>query len=79
MSDAPPEKDPDADLRPSDRLVLRVVRESGGEISQRDLCAEAGLPPATASTAVSRLTERDLVETRVTPADARCRVISSLE
>ena len=74
-SDTPPERDPDADLKPSDRLVLRVVREYHGEISQRDLVADSGLPPSTVSRAVDRLADRDLVTSRPVYDDGRCRVI----
>jgi len=79
MSETRPERDPEADLRPSDRLVLRVVRNAGGEISQRDLVARSGLPPSTASEAVSRLREAGLVESHVDPTNAICRTVSLSE
>ena len=78
-SDTPPERDPDADLRPSDRLVLRVIREFDGEISQRNLVADSGLPPATVSDAVERLAGKDLVMSRPVYDDGRCRVVSLSE
>ena len=74
-----PERDPDADLRPSDRLVLRVIRSDDGEISQRDLVADSGLPPATVSDAVERLAGKDLVTSRPVYDDGRCRVVSLSE
>jgi len=79
MSETRPERDPEADLRPSDRLVLRVVRNAGGSISQRDLVARSGLPPSTASEAVSRLREAGLVESHVDPTNAICRTVSLSE
>jgi len=74
-TDTPPERDPSADLRPSDRLVLRVVREYDGEISQRDLVADSGLPPSTVSRAVERLADNGYVTSRPVYDDGRCRVI----
>jgi uncharacterized membrane protein len=74
-TDTPPERDPSADLRPSDRLVLRVVREYEGEISQRDLVADSGLPPSTVSRAVERLADHGYVTSRPVYDDGRCRVI----
>jgi len=80
MTDAArPERDPNADLRPSDRLVLRVLREAGGELRLKPLREEAGLPAATAHDSVTRLSDRELVESRPVPENPQLRVVSLSE
>lgn len=71
MTSTPPDKDPDADLRPSDRLVLRVLRESGGDLLLTDVIEESGLPNRTARDAGERLERRGLLERRKCPDDPR--------
>ena len=71
MSDAPPEKDPDADLRPSERLVCRVLREAGGDLPLDDVVGNSGLPKRTARDAAERLEAKGLLDRRKCPDDPR--------
>jgi DNA-binding MarR family transcriptional regulator len=72
VSESPPvERDPDADLRPSERLVLRVLREAGGDLPLADLIDEAGLPKRTARDAAERLERKGLLDRRKCPDDPR--------
>ena len=66
-----PERDPDADLRPSDRLVLRVLRSNGGALPLADLRDESGLPNRTARDAAERLEAKGYLDRRKCPDDPR--------
>ena len=73
MSEAPPERDPDADLNPSERLVMRALRGHEHGLPKADAVAEAGLPENTARDAMSRLVEKGRAERRRIPTDGRER------
>ena len=77
-SERPPERDPDADLRPSERLVLRELRDDG-ELTQAALQTRTALAGGTLSEAITRLVDAGLVERRPDTTDARCRIISLSE
>ena len=66
-----PERDPDADLRPSERLVLRVLRTHDGALPLADLRAESGLPDRTARDAAERLEAKGYLDRRKCPDDPR--------
>ena len=66
-----PERDPDADLRPSDRLVLRVLREHDGALPLADLRAESGLPNRTARDAAERLEAKGYLDRQKCADDPR--------
>ena len=70
-SDTPPERDPDADLRPSERLVLRVLRSNGGALPLADLRTESGLPNRTARDAAERLEAKGYLDRRKCADDPR--------
>ena len=70
-SDTPPERDPDADLRPSDRLVLRVLRNHGGDLPLPTLREETGLPNRTARDAAERLEAKGYLDRRKCAEDPR--------
>ena len=75
MSDSttqqPPERNPDADLRPSERLVLRVLRAHDGALPLADLRAESGLPNRTARDAAERLEAKGYLDRRKCAEDPR--------
>ena len=66
-----PERDPDADLRPSERLVLRVLRSNEGALPLADLRTESGLPNRTARDAAERLEAKGYLDRRKCPDDPR--------
>ena len=66
-----PERDPDADLRPSERLVLRVLRSNGGALPLTELRDESGLPNRTARDAAERLEAKGYLDRRKCPDDPR--------
>jgi len=70
-TDTPPERDPNADLRPSDRLVLRVLRNHGGDLPLSTLREQTGLPDRTARDAAERLESMGYLERRKCAADPR--------
>ena len=70
-SETPPERDPDADLRPSERLVLRVLREHDGSLPLSTLRTESGLPDRTARDAAERLEAKGYLDRRKCPEDPR--------
>ena len=70
-SDTPPERNPDADLRPSERLVLRVLREHDGSLPRSTLRTESGLPNRTARDAAERLEAKGYLDRRKCPDDPR--------
>ena len=70
-SETPPERDPDADLRPSDRLVLRVLRNHGGDLPLPTLREETGLPNRTARDAAERLEAKGYLDRRKCAEDPR--------
>jgi len=69
--DRPPERDPDADLSPSERFVLHVLRERGGELSLSTLRDTTGLPDRTARDAAERLEAKELLEREKCSEDPR--------
>jgi DNA-binding MarR family transcriptional regulator len=69
--DTPIDKDPEADLRPSERLVLRVLREHDGELPLSDVREETGLPERTARGAAEGLEAKGLLDRRKQYADPR--------
>ena len=71
MSETRPERDPGADLRPSDRLVLRVLREHGGDLLLTTIREETGLPDRTARDAAERLEAEGYLERRKCATDPR--------
>ena len=66
-----PERDPDADLRPSERLVLRVLRSNDGALPLAKLRTESGLPNRTARDAAERLEAKGYLDRRKCPDDPR--------
>ena len=71
-----PERDPDADLTPTQRLTLRVLREFGGELPMRTLVTETGLPHSTVSTATDDLHAKGYVEKRPDATNPSRRIVS---
>ena len=69
--ETPPERDPDADLRPSERLLLRVLRDHGGSLPLSRLRTESGLPNRTARDAAERLEAKGYLDRRKCPDDPR--------
>lgn len=63
------------DLPPSAKLVA-VVLANEGPLSQTELIEKSLLPQRTAREAITRLEERDLLNTRVSYSDARKRLYS---
>ena len=66
-----PERDPDADLRPSERLVLRVLREHDNSLPLSTLRTETGLPNRTARDAAERLEAKGYLDRQKCAEDPR--------
>ena len=71
-----PERDPDADLTPTQRLTLRVLREFGGEMPMHVLVTETGLPHSTVSSATDDLDAKGYVEKRPDATNPSRRIVS---
>lgn len=67
-----PECDPEADLAPSDRLVLHKLRRAAdGETTLTELQAATGLPSRTARDAADRLASKGYLDRQRCPTDPR--------
>ena len=69
----PVERDPDADLAPSDRLVLVVLRAAGGTLAIAELREQTGLHERTVRQSVARMQSDGIVERERHPDDPRRR------
>jgi DNA-binding MarR family transcriptional regulator len=76
-TDTRPERDPDADLRPSDRLILRVLREAEGSIPTKTLIRRSGLAQSTVSTRTAVLADAGYIE-RQHDTDAPGRLLYTI-
>ena len=65
------------DIRPSDRLILWALESDERRlVPQGDLVESTGLPPATVTEALHRLTDRALAERTTDPTDARRKAVT---
>jgi DNA-binding MarR family transcriptional regulator len=70
---APVDREVLRDLPPSAKLVAKVL-EYNDRLTQQELADETLLPPRTVRYALSRLEEKDAVESRFSFVDARKRI-----
>ena len=63
-------------MTPAQTHVLRFLRQSGGQMPQRELLENLKVKPSTVNGILDRMEEKGLVERSVSGTDARQRVVA---